>query len=98
MCVCVCDVWRYLGYVGDRSGWPRRSGQERKLSTDTGLLMCLLLKRGGEDNDDKSPRVQLEHLQIEREEEENVFRERGSDFPPPVSLSSTGFVLFLVDP
>ena len=47
--VCVCDVWRlmsYLGYVGDRSGWPRRSGQERKLSTDTGLLMCLLLKRG----------------------------------------------------
>ena len=85
--MCVCDVWRFLGYVGDRSGWPRRSGQERKLSTDTGLLMCLLLKRrkGEEDNDDKSPRVQLEHLQIERGKNKKMCLENGAR----ISLSST---------
>ncbi len=55
-------------------------------------------KEGEEDNDDKSPCVQLEHLQIKNWKEENVFRERGSDFPPPVSLSSTILSFFLSRP
>ena len=89
--LCVCIVW-CLALFGICWGpvWLAKEKWSRtKIVNWYGASHVSPSKEGEEDNDDKSPCVQLEHLQIKNWKEENVFRERGSDFPPPVSLSST---------